>query len=80
MYGLFYHVNVPVMRGHRLMRTADRIFWYFVPAKVDSNNYFRNFFLKIFYFQNGDIQTARCVVGKTMFYRGFGYKAVDREP
>ena len=62
------------------MWTADRIFWYSVPAKADSNNYFRDFFLEIFYFQTGDIQTARCVVGKTMFYRGFGYKAVGHEP
>ena len=58
----------------------DRIFWFSVPAKADSNHYFRDFFLKIFYFQNGDEQTARCVVGKTMFYRGFGYKAVSRGP
>ena len=45
---------------------------------MDSNNYFRDFFLEIFYFQNGDGQTAWCVVGKTtMFYHGFGYKMVD---
>ena len=60
------------------MRTADRIFWFSVP--VDSNNYFRNFFLKIFYFQNGDGQTARYVVGKTTLYREFLYKAVGRGP
>ena len=47
---------------------------------MDSNHYFRDFFLKIFYFQNGDGQTAWCLVGKTMFYRGFGYKAVDGGP
>ena len=58
----------------------DRIFWFSVPAKADSNHYFRDFFLKIFYFQNGDGQTARCVVGKTMFYRGFRYKAVGGGP
>ena len=40
---------------------ADRIFWFSVPAKADSSNYFRDFFSK--YFQNGDRQTARCVVG-----------------
>ena len=40
MYGLFYHVNVPQMRGHLV--TADRIFWFSVPAKAESNNYFRN--------------------------------------
>ena len=62
------------------MRTADRIFWFSVPAKVDSNYYFCNFFLEIFYFKNGDGQTARCVVGKTMLYREFGYKAVGRGP
>ena len=53
----------------------DRIFWFSVPAKADSNHYFRNFFLEIFYFKNGDGQTARCVVGKTL-YREFGEKAV----
>ena len=63
MYRLFYHVNVPLMRGHLV--NADRIFWFSVPAKADSNNYFRNFFLEIFYFENGDGQTAWCVVGKT---------------
>ena len=47
---------------------------------MDSNHYFRNFFKEIFYFQNGDGQTAQCVVGKTMLYRGFGYKAVGRGP
>ena len=78
MYGLFYHVNVPLMRGPLV--TADRIFWFSVPAKADSNNYFRNFFLKICYFQNGDGQTAQCVVGKTTLYREFGYKAVGRGP
>ena len=62
------------------MWTADRIFWFFVPAKADRNNYFRDFFLQIFYFQNGDRQTVWCVVGKTMLYRGFGYKAVGRGP
>ena len=62
------------------MRTADRIFWFSVPAKADSNHYFRDFFLKIFYFQNGDGQTARCVVGKTTLYRRFEYKAVGRRP
>ena len=45
---------------------------------MDSNNYFCDFFLEVFYFQNGDGQTARCIVGKTMFYRKFGYKAVGR--
>ena len=45
------------------MRTPDMIFWFSVTAKVDSINYFRDFLLgKIFYFQNGDGQTARCVV------------------
>ena len=34
---------------------------------MDSNHYFGDFFLEIFYFQNGDGQTMRCVVGKTMF-------------
>ena len=47
------------------------IFWFSVPAKADSNHYFRNIVLEIFYFQNGDGQTARCVVGKTL-YREFG--------
>ena len=51
--------------------------WFSVPAETDSNH-FRDFFLKIFYFQNGDGQTAWCVVGKTMFYRGFGHKTVGR--
>ena len=60
------------------MRTADRIFWFSVPAKADSIHYFRIFFSRIFYFQNGDGQTARCVVGKTTLYRKFGYKAVGR--
>ena len=60
------------------MRTADRVFWFSVRAKADSNHYFRDFFLEIFYFQNGDGQTARCVVGKTMFYSRFGYMAVGR--
>ena len=46
MYGLFYHVNVRLMRGHLV--NADRIFWFSVPAKVDSNHYFRDFFLEIF--------------------------------
>ena len=62
------------------MRTADRIFWFSVPAKADSNHYFRDFFLEIFYFQNGDGQTARCVLGKPMLYCGFEYKAVGRGP
>ena len=66
------------MRGHLL--NTDRIFWFSVPAKVNSNHYFRDFFLEIFYFQNGDGQTARCIVGKKMLYRGSGYKAVDRGP
>ena len=52
-YGLFYHVNVP-LPGERRQRTADRICWFSVPAKAGSNRYFRNFFLEIFYFQNGD--------------------------
>ena len=30
------------------MWTADRIFWFSVPAKADSNNYFRDFFSKYF--------------------------------
>ena len=58
IYGLFYHVNVPLMRGHLV--NADRIFWFSVPAKADSNHCFRNFFLEIFYFQNGDGQSAVC--------------------
>ena len=33
---LFYHVNVPLMGGHLV--NVDRIFWLYVPAKVDSNN------------------------------------------
>ena len=57
----------------------DRIFWFSVSAKADSNHYFRNFFLEIFSFQNGDRQTARCG-GKTTLYREFGYKAVGRGP
>ena len=65
MYRLFYHVNVPLMRGHLL--NADRIFWFSVPAKADSNHYFRDFFLEIFYFQNGNGQTARCVLGKQCY-------------
>ena len=40
------------------------IFWFYVPAKADSSHYFRDFFVEIFYFQNGDEQTAQCVVGK----------------
>ena len=52
MYGLFAHVNVPLIGDTWSTRTADRIFWFYVPAKADSNNYFRDFFLKIFYFQN----------------------------
>ena len=47
---------------------------------MDSNNYFRDFFLEIFYYQNGDGQTAWYVVRNTMLYRGFGYKAVGRGP
>ena len=78
MYGLFYHVNVPLMRGHLV--NVDRIFWFSVPANAGSNHYFRNSFLKMFYFQNGDRQTARRVVGKTTLYREFGYKAVGRGP
>ena len=46
MYGLFYHVNVPLMRGHLV--NVDRIFWFSVPAKVDSNHYFSDFFSKYF--------------------------------
>ena len=42
MYGLFYYVNVPLMRGHLI--NAGMIFWFSVPAKADSNNYFRDFF------------------------------------
>ena len=57
MYGLFYHVNAPLMRGHLV--NVDRIFWFTVPAKADSNHYFRNLFLKIFCFQNDNGQTAR---------------------
>ena len=61
------------MRGHLV--NMDRVFWFSVPAKADSNHYFRDFFLKIFYSQNGDGQIAQCVMGKTMLYHGFRYKA-----
>ena len=47
----------------------DRIFWFSVPAKADSNN-FLDFFLEIFYFQKGDGQTAQCVLGKQCYIAG----------
>ena len=34
MYGLFCHVNVPLVWGHPWRRTADRIFSLCVPPKV----------------------------------------------
>ena len=52
------------------MWTADRIFLFSVRAKVDSNHYFRDFCLEIFYFQTHGGQTVWCVVGKTTLYRG----------
>ena len=70
MYGRFYHVNVPLMRtGYFgfLSQLRQTVFIIFVI-----------FFLEIFYFKNGDGQTAWCVVGKTMFYHG--YKAVGCGP
>ena len=75
MYGLIYHANVHLMRGHLLNADSGQDIWFSVPAKADSSNYFRDFFLEIFYFQNGDGQTVRCVVGETMLYRGFGFSA-----
>ena len=45
MYGLFYHVNAPLMRGHVV--NVDRIFWFTVPAKADTNHYFRDFISKM---------------------------------
>ena len=45
MYGLFYHVNVPLMRGHLVNADSGQDILVSVPAKADSNNYFRNFIL-----------------------------------
>ena len=45
MYGLFYHVNVPLMRGHLV---NAKIFWFSVPATADSNRYFCDLFSKYF--------------------------------
>ena len=36
MYGLFCHVNVPLMRGHPVDVDSRQIFWLYVPPKVDS--------------------------------------------
>ena len=47
---------------------------------MECNHYFCDFFPEIFYIKNGDGQTALCVVGKTMFYRGFRHKAVGCGP
>ena len=47
----------------------DRIFWFSVPAKADSNN-FLDFFSEIFYFQKGNGQTAQCVLGKQCYIAG----------
>ena len=48
MYGPFYHVNVPLMRGHLVNADSGQDILFFVPAKADSNNYFRDFFSKCF--------------------------------
>ena len=81
MYGLFYHVNVPLIRGHLVNADSGQRTGYFGFLSLLRQTVIIIlviFFHKIFYFQNGDGQTALCVVGKTMFYRGFGYKAVGR--
>ena len=62
------------------MRTADRIFWFSVPAKVDSNYYFHNFFLEICFPQNGDGQTARCVVGKQCYIANLDIRLLVVDP
>ena len=48
MYGLFYHVNVPLIWGHLVNADSGQDILVFFPAKADSNDYFRDFFLKIF--------------------------------
>ena len=40
---------------------------------MDSNNYFQDFFSKYFISKMATDKQARCVVGKTMFCRGFVY-------
>ena len=66
MHGLFYHVNVPLMRGHLVNAAADRIFWFSVPAQTQ-NILFPKW-----------RRTNSGVVRKTMLYRGFGYKVVAK--
>ena len=35
MYELFYHVNVPLMRGHLVDADSGQDFWFSFPAKAD---------------------------------------------
>ena len=38
MYGLFCHVNVPLMSGHPVDVDADSICWLYVPPKARYKN------------------------------------------
>ena len=59
MYGLFYHVNIPLMRGHLVNVDSGQDILVYVPSKADSNNYFHDFFLKIFYFPNSSVCSGK---------------------
>ena len=59
MYELFYHVNVPLMKGHLVDATADNIFWFSFLLRRTSSINFKKQSVEIFYLQNGGRQSNK---------------------